>query len=188
MLSIITINYNGAERTIRLLESLAKQTDSDFKVYVIDNASEESDFQTLKNCSTCDVEQVDLIRNSENLGFSGGCNTGIKKALENGSEWVVLLNNDTWVESDFISRLKANLEGKGGLMGIPLIEDNHTAYAGQIEWLKPTLDHIYTIDRLAMSINYAVGAGIAVHKSVFEKIGMLDENYFLYFEDADFSI
>src|SRR3989344_5115837 len=147
-LSIITINYNGSESTIKLLASLAGQIDMDFQVIVVDNASEETDFNNLKNALNRQdlfkqVLPVKLIRNDQNLGFSGGNNVGIREAIKNSAEWVLLLNNDTWVEKDFIYRLKAVLEAKTGILGIPLKEESGVAYAGEIDWLRPTLRHVY---------------------------------------------
>lgn len=199
-LSIITINYNGSESTIKLLNSLAKQTDRDFQILVIDNASEEPDFSNLK-LSTSQVDNLKIIRNSQNLGFSGGNNVGIKKALEIGASWVLLLNNDTWVEEGFIASIKAILSQKQGIVGVPLDEGEHIAYAGKIEWLRPTLRHEYRITNYVSRTEsrntkyelrntnfYAIGGGMLIYKDVFPKIGFLDEKYFLYFEDADFCI
>ncbi len=181
-LTIITINYNGSESTLNLLRTLKAQTDNDFSVIVVDNSSEKNDLDNLKkNIGSGAV----LVENKENFGFSGGNNTGIREALKNGSEWVLLLNNDAWVEKDFISSLRSVLGSKTGILGIPLDEGPHTAYAGKIEWLKPTLGHIYNPGPVD---GYAIGGGMLIHKDVFEKIGFLDEKYFLYFEDADFCL
>src|SRR3989344_2123802 len=196
-LSIITINYNGAERTIKLLKSLAEQTDKDFQTIVIDNASEETDYFNLESITKgifAKMPFVMLIRNEKNLGFSGGNNIGIKKALDppagGGADWALLLNNDTLVEPGFIASLKAKLSQSSGIVGIPLNEGDHTAYCGKIEWLKPTLTHSYLLlnDRHRKTVIYAIGGAVAIHKDVFSKVGFLDEKYFLYFEDADYSI
>ncbi len=185
-LSIITINYNGSERTIKLLKSLAEQTDKDFQTIVVDNASEEADFNNLKK----EIGGAILIRNEQNLGFSGGNNVGIGLAFKNGSDWVLLLNNDTSVESGFIVSLKGKLSQSSGIVGIPLNEGDQTVYCGKIEWLKPTLQHLSLLpnDRHRKTVNYAIGGAVAIHKDVFEKIGFMDEKYFLYFEDADLSV
>jgi hypothetical protein len=205
-LSIITINYNSLENTIKLLESLKNQTDKDFEVIVVDNNSH--DVEKLMNYKTsennpaqsnpADHQQkgrtlggagIIYIKNDRNLGFSGGNNIGIKKALENGPDWVFLLNNDTWVESPFIERLKPILEGREGIVGLSIDEGDRTVFAGQINWLKPTLSHITTLNVvMTKSVDklYAIGGAMLIHKSVFNKIGLLDESYFLYFEDADF--
>ncbi len=167
---------------------MSGQTDKDFQTIVVDNASEEADFNKLKEVGW----GVILIRNDKNLGFSGGNNTGIKKALENGSNWVLLLNNDTLVDSGFIRSLKAKLSQSEGIVGLPLSEGDHTAYCGKVSWLKPTLKHIYNpiyAENLTRSSqHYAIGGGAAIHRDVFDKIGLMDEKYFLYFEDADLSV
>ncbi len=200
VLTIITINYNGAGKTIRLMDSLKIQTDQDFKVIVVDNASEIGDFQKLPQPTS----QIEIIRNSINLGFSGGCNIGIKKAIENGplrrgsgqADWVLLLNNDTWVENDFIASLKPILspstgsgQARQGIIGLPLDEGGRMAYGGKIRWLKPVGFHIHDWNKAKSEKNiHAVGGAMLIHKSVFEKIGFFDEKYFLYFEDVDFNV
>lgn len=170
------------------MESLKNQTDKDFDLIVVDNASEEADLSNLK----LGIGSNRLIGNEKNLGFSGGSNWGIREALKNGSDWVVLLNNDTWVEERFISTLKAKLEASNGIVGMPLIEGDYTAYCGKVKWLKPTLKHmnhpLYT-EYLKRNTNYyVIGGAMAIRKDVFDKIGFLDEKYFLYFEDADYCI
>ena len=196
-LSIITINYNSSENTIKLLESLKNQTDKDFELIIVDNASSPADLNKLITYYTTyfphmmgTITEATLIKNDRNLGYSGGNNIGIKRALNSlsggGSDWLLLLNNDTLVESSFIEYLKANLEGKEGIFGLALDEGDRTAFGGLVQWLKPTLKHIYSPDELNNSKAYAIGGAILIHKNVFDKIGFLDENYFLYFEDADF--
>ena len=212
-LSIITINYNGSEDTIKLLESLQNQTDHGFQVVIIDNASEEADFKTLSsfvNETTSsrfyplpsddnkiedprfvksESGQVVLLRNEQNLGFSGGNNVGIHRALQDSSDWVLLLNNDTWVESDFIVSVGSILSQKQGILGLPMDEGRRVSYCGKIRWLKPVGYHIYDFDQAKRDKDkHVIGGGMLIHKDVFEKIGFLDEKYFLYFEDVDYSI
>ena len=175
-LSIITVNYNSSENTIKLLESLKNQTDNDFEVIVIDNNSD--DVEKLMNYRTSETNII-YIKNDRNLGFSGGNNMGIKKALENGAGWVLLLNNDTWVESSFIKRLKADLEDREGVIGLALDEGERTAFGGLVQWFKPTLKHISNRADMSSSQTYAIGGAMLIHKDVFDKIGLLDENYFL---------
>jgi len=191
-LSIITINYNGSENTIKLLESLAGQTDKDFQVIVVDNASEKDDFNNLKtNINRQDllkqVLPVNVIRNEQNLGFSGGNNVGIRDAFQGGYSWVLLLNNDTWVERDFIALLRPILSSRGGIVGLSVAEGSKVVNRGVLEWLRPTLEHIYSQDEDSMGY-YINGAAMAISKEALEKIGGLDEKYFLYFEDTDYSV
>lgn len=203
-LSIITINYNGSQDTIKLLESLKNQENKNFNILVIDNASNSENMAILDdyiNQNSRSFTAIELIKNKLNLGFSGGNNLGIKQALspptpQSGfgrtsldAEWVVLLNNDTWVETDFITRLKSKLSATdAGIAGIPLNEGGRVAYCGKITWLKPTLPHVYEPISKFNRRFYAIGGAVAINKKVFEKIGLLNEKYFLYFEDADFSV
>jgi len=194
-ITIITINYNSSENTIKLLESLRNQTDKSFEVIVVDNNSH--DVEKLIDYQTPETN-ITYIKNDRNLGYSGGNNVGIKKALENGADWVLLLNNDTWVESSFVEHLKAFLEGGEGVVGLAIDEGHRTVQAGLIEWLKPTLTHITTLKVVSPQVinknthndlqgrYYAIGGAVAIRQDIFEKICFLDENYFLYFEDVDF--
>jgi len=181
-LSLITLNYNNARSTIELLDSLRQQHDQDFGVVVVDNASD--DAVLLEQYYM--LPRWNLILNRNNLGFSGGNNMGIQRALSQGSDWILLINNDTHVEPDFIARLKGQLENKRGIVGIPLEEGDRVAHGGCITWLAHTLQHVYEPIKVSGK-NYAIGAGLVISREALETIGLLDERYFLYFEDADYS-
>ncbi len=186
-LTLITINFNGADTTIQLLESLRAQTDTEFDIIIVENDSEESDRERLGAYIAGYPGSLDLISSPRNLGFSGGNNLGIRKALAQGTDWVLLINNDTTVAPDFIARVRAQLVDGPSIVGLPLQEGDRIARAGQIRWCTSTLPHIYdTI--VEPSQTYAIGAGVVIHRGVFERIGFLDESYFLYFEDADFTV
>lgn len=193
MISIITVNFNNARTTIKLLRALEKQSDKDFDVFVVDNASESSDRGELGEYASISGLHLDLILNDTNRGFSGGNNIAIRKALEQASQWVVLINNDTTVSETFIAQLRPQLERSSAIIGLPLQENQRTAYAGMVKWLRPTLPHVYDTQSrdILMENNqllYAIGAGVVIHRDVFERVGFLDERYFLYFEDADYSV
>ena len=101
-LSIIIVNYNGAEDTIECVKSLNKINYDNYKIFVIENGSSKKPTK----------EQIDYLKgqtvyieSAENLGFSGGNNIGIRKAIENEFDYMLLLNNDTTVEPDFLSIL-----------------------------------------------------------------------------------
>lgn len=187
MLTVITINYNGAEKTIKLLESLKNQTDADFNILVLDNASRKEDFDKLESLV---MGTITLIRSEENLGFGGGVNLLAKKAIQNGADWIVILNNDITLNPSFIALLRPNLRPENDIIGIPLDEDGRVAYAGKIRWLMHTLGHAYQLTSLpAYQLDYyAIGGAFAMRKEVFEKLGGFDPDYFMYFEDADLSL
>jgi hypothetical protein len=181
-LTLITVNYNNADATIGLLRSLEKQLNSGLDVMVVDNDSAEADRAKLGEYAINSPLRLDIIYSETNRGFSGGNNLAIRKALTQKVEWILLINNDTTVESDFIERLSAQLTNEPCVAGVPLNEGDRVAYGGIVQWLKPTLKHQYG----SGDASYAIGAGMLIHRDIFERIGLLDENYFLYFEDADF--
>ncbi len=184
-LTLITVNFNNARATMDLLRSLERQTARNFDVIVVDNDSAPDDRALLGSYIASSPLRLDIIYSDRNRGFSGGNNLAIRKALAQGSEWLLLINNDTTVQPDFIALLA--LPNTPAIVGLPLNEGDRTAYAGIIKWLRPTLPHAYHRVGGAES-SYAIGAGILIHRDVFERIGLLDEHYFLYFEDADFSL
>lgn len=187
MLTIITVNFNGAADTLALLRSLELQTDRMFDVILVDNDSEPNDRQTLASYATTSPLNLELVYSDRNRGFSGGCNLGIRKAIAQRADWVLLLNNDTTVSPAFIATIHAQLPITPAVIGIPLDEGAHTAYAGHVRWLASTLSHFHTYPVLETQA-YAIGGGVLIHHSVFERVGLLDERFFLYFEDAEFSL
>lgn len=207
-LFICTINYNSAEYTIKLLESLRVQTDNDFYVEVLDNASESDNELRLNNYIKNSWPEAIYIRKKKNLGFAGGTNAQILDALHRGADWIVMLNNDAWVDPDFISKLKNILNNQEpAIFGLPINEGEKTVYGGKIKWLKePSLSmHIarrgdalrgpqsgqFLEEHLGKKGGrtptvYIIGGAMVIHKDVFNQIGFFDEAYFLYYEDADF--
>ncbi len=171
-----------------LLRSLERQIDRIFDVIIVDNDSAPEDRVLLGQYASTSSLKLDIIYSDQNRGFSGGNNIGIRKALAQGSEWVVFINNDTTVSDDFIALLRGHLGHDPALIGLPLREGERIAYAGKIVWNAATLPHRYIPVVGDSSSLYPIGAGVAVHRDVFEQIGLLDERFFLYFEDAEFSL
>ena len=184
-LCLVTVNYNNAASTLELLSDLDRQTDQEFDCVVVDNNSEQSDRVQLKPFE--EKNWCSLLWSSSNDGFAAGCNLGIERGLKRGADYILLINNDTRVAANFIEELKKAVTGEG-ITAVPLQEGTIVAYAGEVSWLKQTLSHIYAPIYEDHTKLYAIGGGALIHRNVFEKIGGLDERYFLYFEDADFSM
>ena len=195
---IILVNYNGAKDTVECLNSLYTVNYKNKKIYVVDNNSSEDDLEYLE--SFIDCSYVKLIKLEENLGFSGGNNIGIKEALADGCKVIGLLNNDTTVEDDFLNQLVIKLFSDKRIGAVvPQIRDYYnesmvTYGGGEINYLKGSV-FIEGINRYEDSINnterfvtFGHGCCLFLKKEVILKIGLLPEEYFLYFEDADYSI
>lgn len=135
-------------------------------------------------------KEVLVIDNSKkNLGFAKGMNVGIRQAIKNGAEAVLLLNQDTVVEKNFLAPL---LENSADIIG-PVIKFKRQGgwvydFGGKINWWIGRAYHVEISHRGGGGIDYVSGCAMMIKRPVLEKIGLLDERYFLYFEDADFCL
>lgn len=138
-----------------------------------------------------------FIQNKKNLGFAAGNNIGIKYALKNGADYVLLLNNDTIVYKNFLLYLIKVAEEylDVGIVGPTLKHKikNITLYdyGGVINWKLGKTYHINKTkdrDRELRERDFVSGCCTLVKKQVFEKIGLLNESYFLYLEDVEFCV
>jgi GT2 family glycosyltransferase len=187
---IIVLNYNGRDVIKRCLSSVFKADYPNFEVIFVDNNSKDGSFEIAK----ANFSRAVFIRNEENLGFATGCNVGIKFALERMADYVLLLNMDTEVEKDFLSRLVevAQSQDHIGLLS-PVIFNGQNKQiwfsGGKINWLNMKSVHnqkIRTED--FYDSEFLTGCAMLIKSDVFRKIGLLDEDYFLYWEDADFAL
>ncbi|OGN27788.1 MAG: hypothetical protein A3A33_00420 [Candidatus Yanofskybacteria bacterium RIFCSPLOWO2_01_FULL_49_25] len=180
--SIVVLQYNQSDRTLACLESLKKLTYPSYDVIVVDNAS---DVQHLKAVEywieTNKARSFQLEAVSSNLGYSGGNNLGIRNALDAGAEYILILNNDTIVEPDFIECLIQTADSGADIVGI---------HFGHLRWLAAELPlSAKTLNVADISRDhYLSGVALLVKRGIFEKVGFLDERYFLYFEDVEFSL
>lgn len=188
--TVVILNYKLKEDTLKCLASVKNSNYQNFDLIVLDNGSDdglESEISKDKNLT--------FIQNGQNLGFTGN-NIGIKKALAEGAEYVFILNPDTIIEAETISNLVEGLEEYQAGIACPKIyfdQPRKIWFAGgkldQLNVLGSNIgvnevDHgQYDQDR---EIEIGTGAALFVKKEVFEKIGILDERFFLYYEDTDF--
>jgi len=193
---IIIINFNGWPDTKECLESLSRVEYDNFEVVLIDNASKDD-----YGLRTTDYGlKIHEIRNKENLGFAGANNQGIKLALANNANYVLLLNNDTMVEPDFLSKLveEAEDDESTGIVG-PLIcfYDDHNkiwSAGGKISnhSTKGELIAYQEIDegeyQAPEQVDYISGTCLLIKSEVIKKIGLISEDYFLYYEDTDWCL
>jgi hypothetical protein len=98
---IVVLNWNGAEDTVRCLASLRRLTYPDYQVLVVDNGSTDDSVARIRQA----FPEVEILETGANLGYSGGNNVGIARALEQGAAYVLVLNNDTRVEPGFLTEL-----------------------------------------------------------------------------------
>jgi GT2 family glycosyltransferase len=258
---IVLVNYRGYKDTVECINSLEKIDYGNYKIIVVDNASGDHSFERLKE----EFPKHIIFEAADNLGFSGGNNIGIKYALENNAEYVLLLNNDTTVEPHFLNNMVATFEkstmrkaqteferseGVGaqvkvnvnvyasisadrckeaeakaetiakvdmdadvdndmdkdavtdketGIVGGKILQygnDNIISHAGgYIDLFRCTTLH-YGVNALRKDeqfntekeVGFISGCMMLIKKDVFTKIGLLNEEYFMYYEDTDFCL
>lgn len=192
---IIILNYNGFNDTLECIKSLEKLTYKNYEIVIVDNNSTDNSFNQLKKVFG---EKYKLISSGKNKGFAFGNNIGIKYALENEAEYILLINNDTIVEHDFLSILvkTAEEDEKIGIStGLILNYNNKNKVwygGGEIDWNRfygYHTDENRDINEIKIGnreVTFATGCLMLLKKEVIDKVGLLPEEYFMYYEDVDY--
>lgn len=195
--AVIVVNWNNAQDTIDCVNSLKKINYKNFKVFLVDNGSTDGSLEKLRPFAD---ENIEIIETRQNLGFSGGNNVAVEKALAEKFDFILLLNNDTTVDPDFLSELVKVAEGdpKIGIVGSKIyFYDNPKRIwygGGKFTWFGGGRHLQYEeIDKNPEEINpketgYMTGCSFLIKSEVVRKIGGLDERFFLYYEDTDWSL
>lgn len=194
---IIILNWNGKDDTLECLASLRMIDYPNYEVIVIDNGSSDDSVA----CIQQQFPDVTMLCHEENLGFAEGNNRGIRYALEIGCQYVLLLNNDTLVASDFLSEMVAAGESSPGIgMLNPLIyrypQDDFWFCGGEINWQNGVTRHITNVsearhnaqEKHLLATDYVTGCALLVKTEVIRSIGLFDPRFFAYYEDTDWSI
>ncbi|MBT0653155.1 glycosyltransferase family 2 protein [Geobacter luticola] len=193
---IIILNWNGKDDTSECLESLNALTYSNYEIIVVDNGSTDGSQRYIKE----KYPQVLLMETGQNLGFTGGNNRGITAALQKNADYVLLLNNDTVVDGQFLDELVFAGESRKdvGILNPKIYyydEPRLLWYAGgNISLLQGLSRHFgfQEIDHgqydTTREVNFITGCAFLIKREVIEKIGPLDDNFFCYSEDADWSL
>jgi len=191
---IIILNFNGLEDTQACLESLKTVDYDNYKIIIVDNNSGVEEVEKLEKSVS---ENIQLIKSDTNTGFAGGNNIGIKKAIEQKAEYILLLNNDTVVDKDFINELVDPFKDTKVAITTSKIfyQDRKEIiwYAGA-NFNKFSGESIHLgegqVDSEEFSetkeVERASGCSMMVKREVFEEIGLLDDKYFLLFEESEF--
>lgn len=193
-ISFITICYNGLKDTCELIESLQTHVRSvSYEIFVVDNASRENEAAIIKER----YPDVITIRSDENLGFSGGNNLGIKAAT---GKYIFLINNDTYINSDgfgyLIDRMESNPKIGAVSPKICFAQPPYNVQFAGFTALSPITMRNETIGYncpddgtydTPYRIPYLHGAAMMIKREVIWKVGLMPEEYFLYYEEIDWS-
>jgi GT2 family glycosyltransferase len=187
----VVLNWNGGEDMPRALASLRG-----IETICVDNGSTDGSDAVVER----DFPEVELIRNGANLGFAGGSNVGIRRALERGADWVLLLNDDAVAGEGLAEALAdaAAARPDAGLLACTIYSDGDVLqYAGAS--FRPLLGYSGrarghgrrddgSLGDSPLDVSRADGAAMAVSRAAAEAVGLLDEELFAYVEDVDWSL
>ena len=195
-IGLVTITYNSADVLQSFLDCVWKQTYSNLILYVIDNASADATLLMLDNEKD---SRLRVVKNAKNLGVAKANNQGIRQAILDGCDQVLIINNDVEFESTLIEKLiKIQIEEKCSLVTPKMMyydNPNHIWYAGsdfvKMKGFLPIHKGMRQKDEGEFNgvfqVEYAPTCCLLVKKQVFEDVGLMDEKYFVYFDDTDFS-
>jgi GT2 family glycosyltransferase len=191
---IVVLNWNGLKDTLECLESLCALDYGNFEVIVYDNGSRDGSPAVIAER----FPRVLLLAGERNLGYTGGNNRAMAAALERGAEYVWLLNNDLVLEANALKEIIAESERnpRAGLLS-PTIYHYGDREELQFYKYEVDFDNFRLIPRRSLQYHAPVGAGrkpalwgtaLLIRREVVQRIGYLNEGYFAYFEDMEYSI
>lgn len=196
--AVIVLNYNGTADTLECLRSLSACTYLTRMTIVVDNASKDSD--ALGRTLGSEFPGVHYLPRKDNAGFAGGNNEGMRYALERECDFVLLLNNDTTVAPDFIEKMIAAAQSNHhiGIVGAKIYfheEPNVIWFNGaDFSWIDGGRHFQYGMrdadqeQQAVLSTPFVTGCAMLISKAVIEKIGLLEESFFMYYEDIDYCL
>lgn len=191
-IGIVMVNYNGEKFQNDCIETIYKSKYNNFDIIVVDNDSADNSIPLLKT----EYPDVIVMEMKHNYGVAKGNNIGIQFCLERGYEYILLLNNDTEIDPDMLGLLVKHADER--TVTVPKMyyyPDNEIWFAGGIiNWDRATTPHI-GINQIDVGqydkekdVEYSPTCCFLVHHSIFQKVGLMDEKYFMYYDDTDFCV
>ncbi len=195
----IVLNYRTPEQTWLAVRSLQTSFDPPASILVIDNGSSDGSAETLRRMfdEPAGTSSVTVIGLTDNLGFPAGCNVGIERALEDGADWIFLVNSDVVLAPEALSELLADARAhpsagifaplvvsrqEPGLIGSAGI--SYSVISGRMR--SPlTGKPVSVAPKESFDVRAVSGCAMLIRRDVLEKTGLFDGDYFFFFEDVD---
>ena len=211
-IGIVILNWNQPKLTIDTITSLQKISKDNFSIhiYLVDNNSKDDSLELFQKEYTKD-QKITITNSGENLGYSGGNNFGIKLAIKDKCNYVLVINNDLIFDKNFLNKLYSKIKEKNDLAivgpkiyfapGYEFHKDRYTkseighiiwSIGGRIDWNNILGSNIGVdefdrgqYDNKKIKSDFISGCCFIVSSKLFKDVGYFDEKYFMYFEDVD---
>jgi GT2 family glycosyltransferase len=185
----VVLNWNGWRDTLECLGALKRVAYASCTIIVVDNGSTDDSVERIREAAP----DVALLHSGSNLGFAGGNNVGIRHALDQKADYVWLLNNDTQPRSGALTELvaKAVSDPRLGEVGSVLLYAHDVTQVqawggGRVSLWSGRSEHARS-ERPDEWFQYLTAASVLLPRAALEDVGLLDEGFFLYWEDGDLS-
>jgi GT2 family glycosyltransferase len=194
---IIVLNYNSREDTLDCLRSLQHLTYRHAAVILVDNGSTDGTTEVVRK----QFPSVKIIETGQNLGFTGGNNVGIDYSLDNGADYIMLLNNDTIVAPDMIDVMIAAMQQDPSIaISGPTIyyydqPDVVWSAGSTVDWERGLTSMLGIgesdkgqFGQTPREVAFVTGCALLARRDVWEKVGLLDNRFFMYYEETEWCV
>jgi GT2 family glycosyltransferase len=195
--ALVILNWNNPEETLACLASIAGLDYHALSAIVVDNGSTDDSVRRIRAAHST----VTLVETGENLGYAGGNNVGIRCALQQGAEYICILNNDVTVAPGFVTPLLSALQSDpvvGAATSLVVATDHPDqvwALGSAVDRSTGTVSRLHAGEdvsrwrsRPPFAVDVASGAAMMVKREVFDTFGLMDEGFFLYYEETDWCL
>jgi GT2 family glycosyltransferase len=188
---VITLNWNRRDDTLAFLASAAGLAYPSYRTLLVDNGSTDGTLAAARDA----FPAVEQLPNGANLGFAAGMNAGIRRALAAGADYVLLANNDTTLDPGMLAWLVATAERNGAAITAPAI--SYFDQPERIWWLggraRPLLLEVRPYaapprGQHPFAVDFVTGCAMLISRRCLEQVGLFDEGFFMYYEDADYCL
>jgi GT2 family glycosyltransferase len=191
---IVICNYNKADKVLECIQCILEQKFTDFDLYVVDNASTDDSVKSIRETYG---DRLQLIINEENLGGSGGFNTGLRAAYAKGYPYLMCVDNDAMLDENAVGNLAAFLD-EHSEVGMAASKIFHLEDPDYIQQFGQTIDFEYFCTEVPylnvrddgtlpeyLYVDSVAACSLMIRRTTIEKIGFLPEENFLYWDDTE---